>query len=84
MSEFLCPSCTYGHLLRICHEPPHYGEGQYICKDMSKLDPAKKPAVVMAGGTKIMDCPPSIFDYEDGPGGWDGKTCINFERRKEE
>jgi len=84
--HFLCPSCKYGQLLRIIHEPPHYGEGQYTCKFMTRLKQnPQPPARVMDGDTVIMEMPPSIFDYEDGPGGWDGNTCPNFvEHEKQE
>jgi len=80
--RFLCPSCKYGQRLRICHEHPHYGEEQYVCKDMSELkrNSERRPTRIMDGDTVIMECPPSVFDYKDGPGGWDGgtSTCPNY------
>jgi len=86
--KFLCSTCKYGQLLRISHEPESYGEGQYSCIDMSKkreypleiqksIDEANEKANRL-GWNIAQD---SLLDYDDGPGGWDGKTCSNYKER---
>jgi hypothetical protein len=77
---FLCPRCKYGQLFRIQHEPPHYGEPVYLCKDMSKRLEASLKYPVGKADLKITM--PTLLDYEEGPGGWDGKTCPNYTEKE--
>jgi len=87
---FLCPTCTYGQFFRVCHEPPNYGEPQYLCKDLSKK--RETPGVlrkserlnkeISASSVKFpTEDASSFLDYENGPGGWDGKNCKNYREK---
>jgi len=85
---FPCPKCAYGQLLRICHEPPNYGEPVYICKDMTrervKTEQEKQLDELVRQTSSLRPVNyVNYLDYEDGPGGWDGKTCVNFKEIQE-
>jgi len=86
---FLCPTCQFGQFIRVCHESPHYGELQYLCKDMNRKKPEteeeKKYREDYCQGNSCLTmfaARPSLFDYEDGPGGWDGKNCVNYKKKE--